>query len=251
MGCKGCKETSMSTFGIDFTMAFQPIVDITEGRIWAYEALVRGKAGESAGEVMSYLTEDNQYYFDQACRVTAIELAGAKMPAGSKALLSINFMPNAVYEPRACIAASLAATAKANFNPHRLLFEFTEQEEMTDPDHVQRIVSEYSKMGFKTAIDDFGAGFAGLGLLARFQTDIIKIDMELVRGIDTSASRKAIFAGVMEMSRLLKFRVLAEGVETKAEMNALVDLGVDLFQGYYFAKPQFETFVSDADIVWM
>lgn len=248
-GCEGCRNADPDEFAIPFTMAFQPIVDLAKGRIWGYEALVRGKNGESAFEVLSQVTEKNRYAFDQACRVTAIELAGEKMPAHSNAMLSINFMPNAVYEPRACIRATLTAAAKTKFSPRRLMFEFTEQEEMTDIDHVQHIVTEYRKMGFITAIDDFGAGFAGLGLLARFQTDVVKIDMELVRDIDISSSRQGIVAGIMTMSRLMKFKVLAEGVETEAEARALLETGVDLFQGYYFAKPEIETFVREADIV--
>jgi EAL domain-containing protein (putative c-di-GMP-specific phosphodiesterase class I) len=247
-GCEGCKNADASQFTIPFTMAFQPIVDLGAQRIWGYESLVRGVNGESAFQVLGQVTPENRYAFDQACRVKSIELAGEGMPAGSDAMLSINFLPNAVYEPRACIRATLAASTRVNFAPHRLMFEFTEQEEMRDTDHVLHILTEYRKMGFKTAIDDFGAGFAGLGLLARFQTDIVKLDMELVRDIDQSPSRQAIVEGVMTMSRLLKFKVLAEGVETEAEALTLRTAGVDLFQGYFFARPQVETFVTEADI---
>ncbi len=247
-GCEGCKNADASKFTIPFTMAFQPIVDLAAQRIWGYEALVRGVNGESAFDVLGQVTAENRYAFDQACRVKAIELAGEGMPANSTAMLSINFLPNAVYEPRACIRATLAASARVNFAAHRLMFEFTEQEEMRDTDHVLHILTEYRKMGFTTAIDDFGAGFSGLGLLARFQTDLVKLDMELVREIDRSPNRRAIVEGVMTMSRLMKFKVLAEGVETEAEALALREAGVELFQGYYFARPQVETFITEADI---
>lgn len=128
------------------------------------------------------------------------------------------------------------------------MFEFTEQEELRDAEHVENILTEYRKMSFKAAIDDFGAGFAGLGLLARFQTDIVKLDMELVRNFDKSPSRQAIVEGIMTMSRLMKFKVLTEGVETEAEVAALLRTGVALFQGYLFAWPQVETFIGEADI---
>ena len=247
-GCEGCRNAAASEFVIPFTMAFQPIVDLAERRIWGYESLVRGVNGESAFEVLGKVTPENRYAFDQSCRVKAIELAGSGMAAHSPAMLSINFLPNAVYEPKACIRATLAAAAKADFDTSRLMFEFTEQEELRDVEHVENIVSEYRRMGFKTAIDDFGAGFAGLGLLARFQTDIVKLDMELVRNIDKSPSRQAIVEGIMTMSRLMKFKVLAEGVETEAEAATLLQAGVALFQGYLFARPQVETFVGEADI---
>ncbi|WP_347574786.1 EAL domain-containing protein [Sphingomonas sp. Ant20] len=80
------------------TMAFQPIVDITTGSVFAYEALVRGTDGQSAGDVLSSVDPDMIYKFDQACRVKAIELAGRLFVSDGDAKLSINFMPNAVYE---------------------------------------------------------------------------------------------------------------------------------------------------------
>jgi EAL domain-containing protein (putative c-di-GMP-specific phosphodiesterase class I) len=242
MSCQGCHDGR--SFPIDFTMAFQPIVDVTAGKVWGYEALVRGAGGEGAGTVLAAVTEANRYVFDQACRVKAIELAGQHLPMASDARLSINFMPNAVYEPRACIRATLAAAARTQFNPRRLMFEFTENERMTDADHVANIVAEYKRMGFMTALDDFGAGYAGLGLLAKFQPDLIKIDMDLLRGVDGSSARQAIIAGIVAMARQMGITVLAEGVETEAEMVTLKAAGIRLFQGYYFAKPALEAFVQ-------
>jgi EAL domain-containing protein (putative c-di-GMP-specific phosphodiesterase class I) len=244
--CDGCRTGD--SFPIDFTMAFQPIVDVAGQRIWGYEALVRGVNGEGAGEVLGAVTDQNRYKFDQACRVKAIELAGEKMPTGSVAKLSINFMPNAVYEPSACIRASLAAARRSNFDPKRLMFEFTENEKIDDTAHVQTIIASYREMGFTTAIDDFGAGFAGLGLLAKFQPDLIKVDMELVRDIDASSARGIIIRGIVDIARALSITVLAEGVETAGEMHALSAAGIDLQQGYLFAKPTLETFVSEPEL---
>ena len=90
-----------------------------------------------------------------------------------------------------------------------------------------------------TALDDFGAGYAGLGLLARFQPNLIKIDMELLRDIDASHAKQAIIAGIVGIARMLKIQVLAEGVESQAELTVLRSAGISLFQGYYFAKPSF------------
>ncbi|MET3901081.1 EAL domain-containing protein (putative c-di-GMP-specific phosphodiesterase class I) [Devosia sp. UYZn731] len=238
--CEGCQ--SGAKFEIDFTMAFQPIVDISMDEIWGYEALVRGVNGEGAGAVLAAVNDSNRYKFDQACRVKAIELAGAHMPAGSTAKLSINFMPNAVYEPAACIRASLAAAARAKFDPKRLMFEFTENEKIDDTGHVKNIVAAYRQMGFTTALDDFGAGYAGLGLLAEFQPDLIKIDMALIRGIAESDARRIIVRGIIDIATALGITVLAEGVETFAELEVLKTTGIKLFQGYYFAKPEVESF---------
>ena len=177
-------------------MAFQPIIDLSANAIWGYEALVRGRDGSGAAGVLAAVSDENRYRFDQACRVTAIELAGAGLPSGSTSKLSINFMPNAVYEPTACIRASLAAAAKARFDPGRLMFEFTENERIEDTAHVGNIIDTYRRIGFTTALDDFGAGYAGLGLLARFHPDLIKIDMDLIRGVHSSPARQAIIRGI-------------------------------------------------------
>ena len=240
-GCEGCRNTDANSFSIPFTMAFQPIIDISAGKVWGYEALVRGTGGESAYQVLSQVNEQNRYAFDQACRVKAIELAGSKI-GDTDAKLSINFMPNAVYEPKACIRATLAAASRMQFDTSRLMFEFTENERIDDVAHVSHIVSEYRRMGFTTALDDFGAGFAGLSLLARFQTDLIKLDMELLRGIEASKVKHAIVRGLVGIAAELNITLLAEGVETEAEMTVLRSLGLRLFQGYYFARPQVETF---------
>jgi EAL domain-containing protein (putative c-di-GMP-specific phosphodiesterase class I) len=229
-------------------MAFQPIVDLRAGRIWGYEALVRGTDGQGAGAVLAAVTPENRYRFDQACRVKAIELAGKNMPSGSTAKLSINFMPNAVYEPSACIRASLAAAAKHRFDPKRLMFEFTENERFTDTAHVENIISSYRQMGFTTALDDFGAGFAGLGLLAHFQPDVIKIDMELLRGVHHSQAKKAIIEGIVSIATALNISVLAEGVEDKDELKALSSMGIRLFQGYLIARPELERFRTEAEL---
>lgn len=232
--CAGCADGTELPF--EFKMAFQPIVDVTEHRVWGYEALVRGPNGEGAHSVLSQLTDEQLYRFDQAARVMAIETAGRLFDDG-QARLSINFMPNAVYEPKACIQKSLEAARRAKFPPSNLMFEFTENERMNNPAHVENIVRSYKALGFWTALDDFGAGYAGLNLLARLQPDLIKIDMELLRDIHLSRAKQAIVAGVASIARELDITVLAEGVESEAELTILRAAGIALFQGYYFAKP--------------
>lgn len=223
----------------DITMAFQPIVDVETGLPFAFEALVRGINGEGAGEVLAGVTPENRYAFDQKCRVAAIESAVAAGILETGARLSINFLPNAVYSPVACIQLTLKTARKTGFPIDRLIFEFTENEEITDPNHVSNIVDCYRKMGFGTAIDDFGAGHAGLGLLARFQTDFLKLDMELIRGIDASLPRRMIVEGVIRIAASLGITIIAEGVETVAEYDALRTMGVRYIQGYLLARPGF------------
>lgn len=233
--CKACQDTTPLCF--DFSMAFQPIVDTRDNSIFAYEALIRGLAGEGAPQMLAKVNEDNRYLFDQSCRVKAVELASQlQVPC----FISINFLPNAVYQAATCIRATLEAARRYNFPTNRLIFEITENEELVDKEHLKSIITEYKRQGFKTAIDDFGAGYSGLNLLAEFQPDIIKLDMALVRDINTSPVRQAIVQGILGVCKALNIDVIAEGIESLAELRLLQGLGVNLFQGYLFAKPAFE-----------
>jgi EAL domain-containing protein (putative c-di-GMP-specific phosphodiesterase class I) len=238
MACNGCATSARLDF--EFSMAFQPIYDAVDDRVWGYEALVRGMSGEGASDVLTRISPEQKYRFDQDCRVKAIELASRLFPVGDDLKLSINFMPNAVYEPAACLRATLLAAARCSFPTSSIMFEFTENEEVADTAHLTNIITEYRKHGFTTAIDDFGAGHAGLSLLVEFQPDLLKIDMKIVRGVDGSAARQAVINGIVGIADDLGITVLAEGIETEAEFLFLKAQGIRLFQGYWFARPAFE-----------
>jgi EAL domain-containing protein (putative c-di-GMP-specific phosphodiesterase class I) len=222
---------------MELTMAFQPIVDISDGSVFAYEALVRGVDGAGAGAVIAQVTPDNRFAFDQLCRRRAVELAAQ---LGITSRVSINFMPNAVYQPALCLGTTLAAAKRHDFPIDRIMFEVTEGERIEDRPHLTNVLNEYKRQGFMTAIDDFGAGHSGLNLLAEFVPDVIKLDMELVRGIDHDRVRQSIVVGCVRLARDLKIRLIAEGIETEAEFVMLKGLGVKLMQGYLLARPAFE-----------
>ncbi len=245
---EACGDCSTSErLGFQFSFAYQPIVDITTRLIFAHEALVRGPAGEGALSVLSQVNEANRYRFDQACRTKAIKTAAL---LNMQTHLSINFMPNAIYRPELCIRATLHAAKQHNFPVDRIIFETVEGERVNDGKWLAEILREYKRIGFLTAIDDFGAGYAGLNLLADFQPDIIKLDMELVRRIDQLPARQSIVRGVARICEELGIRLLAEGVETIDECVCLQDMGVKLMQGYLFARPQFENCGQIDAIPW-
>lgn len=243
--CAGCRDGK--AFQNPFSMAFQPIVDIERRQVFAHEALVRGAKGEGAGTVLSAVDEGNRYAFDQQCRVKAIELASRLDLTASDARLSINFMPNAVYEPRACIRATLAACKTFGLPAQRIIFEFTEGEAL-DVAHLENILKTYREIGFMTAIDDFGAGHSGLNLLAKMQPDIVKIDMDLIRGIDTDRAKRVILKHLVAMLNELSVTVVCEGIETEEELKAIRDTGVTLIQGYRLARPSFERLTPLAEV---
>lgn len=240
-GCSVCQDP----LDFDFTFAFQPIVDTTKGTVYAYEALVRGVAGESAAHILAQVNDQNRYRFDQECRIRSILLAKR---LGLATRLSINFMPNAVYRPELCIRTTLQAAHEAGFPTEQIIFEVLEGEHITHPDKLREIFVYYQSAGFATAIDDFGAGYAGLSLLADFQPNLVKIDMHLVRDIDSLRAKQAVVQGILFTAQALGISVIAEGVETQQEARWFADHGVTLMQGYYFAKPAFEALVPPEQI---
>jgi EAL domain-containing protein (putative c-di-GMP-specific phosphodiesterase class I) len=234
VGCEGCK----TTLEFDLSMAFQPIVDVEQRSIFAYEALVRGTDGAGAASVLARVNEENRYAFDQACRVRAVELAAS---LGMTTKLSINFMPNAVYEPTRCLRTTIEAARRSNFPLGNIIFETTEDERVHDAGFLKKIFVTYRAEGLKTAIDDFGAGYANLTLLADFQPDYLKLDRALISHIDTDRARQTIVGAMAATGNLLGIKVIAEGIERPQEAYVLRRLGISLMQGYLFARPAFET----------
>ncbi|WP_417439168.1 EAL domain-containing protein [Idiomarina sp.] len=235
--CPSCDCRKPLGFGIK--MAFQPIVDISDKSVFAHEALVRGENGEGAGRILGQVTEDNKYTFDQTCRVKAIETASRIQLPGS---LSINFMPNAIYEPETCLATTLSTARKTGFDRNKIIFEVTEQEQVVSQEFLVEVFEAYRKEGFRTAIDDFGAGYAGLNLLADFQPDILKIDMKLIRDINHNKVKQTLVRSIQQISEELGIQLIAEGIETEDEYKYLRDSGITLMQGYFFQKPMLEAF---------
>ncbi len=221
-------------------MAFQPIVDVRTGEVYAYEALVRGPENQPAGWVLEQVTAEQRYAFDQRCRVTAIAAAAQLGLADTGAKLSINFMPGAVYSPAACLQLTLDTARKLSFPLDRLIFEITEGEEVVDRGHLASIAREYRRHGFQMAIDDFGAGYSGLNLLAEIGADLVKLDMDLIRNIPGRPKAMAIVGAMVQLCDRLSTVLIAEGVETREEYEALRECGVRLMQGYLLAKPAFQ-----------
>jgi EAL domain-containing protein (putative c-di-GMP-specific phosphodiesterase class I) len=239
LSCAECRDGKV--LGFDISMAFQPIVDINKSKVFAYEALVRTPDGGGAGEVFKRVNASNMYLFDQTCRVKAIELA-AKLNMDT--LLSINFMPNAIYKPELCIRTTLEAAKLHDFPINNIIFEFTEGEQVADRAHLANIVSHYQSQGFFTAIDDFGAGYSGLNMLADLDVNLIKLDMDLIRDIHLDSRRQLIVEMAVKLASSFEMKLIAEGIENKQEFTCLKKLGVTLMQGYYLAKPSFESLPS-------
>jgi EAL domain-containing protein (putative c-di-GMP-specific phosphodiesterase class I) len=140
--------------------------------------------------------------------------------------------------------ATLEAARVHGFPLDHIIFEVTEGERIEDGPWFASILREYKRCGFKTAIDDFGAGYAGLKLLSDFQPDLVKVDMDLIRGVDGNPARQAIVRSLVSLCREMSITLIAEGVETKSERDFLFDQGIELMQGYLFAHPAFRSIAA-------
>jgi EAL domain-containing protein (putative c-di-GMP-specific phosphodiesterase class I) len=177
---------------------------------------------------------------DLACRLAGVRDAAALGLHRSEALLSLNVMPSATLNPETCLGATLAAARRFGFSPERLLFEITEVEQVRDTGRLRETVAAQRAHGVRIAIDDFGAGYAGLGLLVEVQPDFLKLDMHLLRGVDRDRVRARIVSAIAAASQSLGITVIAEGIETPGELAALHDMGIRHFQGYLLARPALE-----------
>ena len=221
-----------------FSYAFQPIVDVVAREVYSYEALIRGRANEPAFRVLERVPAHAKYQFDEDSRVAALALA---VQLGLNCHLNLNFLPQGLDASDASITSTLAAAARYALPIDRVILEVTEGEVIADYVRLGQQLNEFRGVGLKVAIDDFGAGYAGLNMLADFQPDQIKIDMNLVRGIERHGPRQSIVRAVVQVCGDLGIDVIAEGVESLGEYAWFAEQGVHLFQGYLFAKPGFES----------
>jgi len=228
----------------EFSFAFQPIVDADAGTIYSYEALVRGLGNESAASIFEQVLPGDLHRFDEETRQVAIALA---MRLNLRSHLNLNLLPRSVQDSDAPIRSMLATAARCGLPAERIILEVTEGEMIDDQAHFASVVNRYRGLGLKVAIDDFGAGYSGLNLLADFQPDMLKLDMKLVRGIESKGPRQAIVRAILQACNDLGIDFLAEGVETLDEYQWFRDQGVRLFQGYLLAKPAFEKLADFRD----
>ena len=229
---------SLLSFDIAFSHAFQPIVDIEARQVTSYEVLVRGVNNEPAGDVFKNVSTEELYFLDQYSRERALRLAAS---LGVDCRLNLNFSPGAiVYDNCAFLRETRACAKSVGLSPKQIVPEITEEEAFREHEHLVEAINEFRKNGVVFAIDDFGAGYAGLNMLAEIQPEFLKLDMALVRNINENGPRQSIVRAISDVCLDLGIDTIAEGVETVGELEFLRKCGINLFQGYLLSKPCFE-----------
>lgn len=222
---------------------FHPIVRAEAPlEVYAYECLARGMENDGsiiAPDRMFSVARDADILFnlDRACRLAAIR--DARRCRGD-AMVFINFNPTAIYKPEFCLRTTLEAMEEAGFTPANVVFEVVESDHVGDVGHLLSVLDYYRERGFRVALDDLGAGYGSLNLLSQLRPDYIKLDIQLVRNVDSDSYKARITENLLELATRLDIPSIAEGVETVAEWQWLKAHGARLVQGYLFARPAAE-----------
>ncbi|MFZ5476532.1 MAG: EAL domain-containing protein [Myxococcota bacterium] len=212
--------------------AFQPLVDVVGRRVFAYEALMRTEERALPRPPDVLEAADRIGRLEDVGRVMRhrVALAAARLP--QETLLFVNLHPRDLLDEELYLAdAPLAAMAG------RVVFEITERAALDGIGDVARCTKALRDLGYRVAVDDLGAGFAGLTSLVLLEPEIVKLDMTLIRGVDRDATRQHVIRAMVGLAGEMGLKVIAEGVETDGEGDALVSLGCALHQGWRYGKP--------------
>jgi EAL domain-containing protein (putative c-di-GMP-specific phosphodiesterase class I) len=213
-------------------MAYQPIVSLSAGCPIAYEALVRSDEPtfNNPGALLGYAEKSNRLpELGRAIRELCAD-AAARTPRG--AALFVNLHPQDLHDAELFSPNSALASYA-----HRVVLEITERGALDDVEDAVDRIRRLRQLGFRIAIDDLGAGYAGLSSIAVLEPDFVKLDMSLTRDLGSSPVRMRLVSSMVGACRDVGMSLVAEGVETTDELNALKALGCDLLQGYHFARP--------------
>jgi EAL domain-containing protein (putative c-di-GMP-specific phosphodiesterase class I) len=218
---------------------FQPIVELTTGRAYGREALMRGRLGAvevRGGELMAAAeAHDALFSFDYRARTAALETGLPLLPDGE--VLFVNLDPRAALDVDATVRTTWPVVARMNADPSRICIEVIKPERCADRDLLAEMVDAHRKRGAQIALDDLSCGTEALLCLEILKPNIAKIDMALTAGIQHSEARRKLIAALVELAHEQGAQVVAEGIERVDEYETMLELGVDLGQGFYFGQP--------------
>ena len=218
---------------------FQPIVSLRDGSVHGYESLLRARLGDrelSGGQIVAAAqAHQAMFSLDLIGRSVALEQGLPALPDG--AMLYVNFTPSAIYDPEICLRTTWAIARRLGFPLSRVCFEVVETEQFPDVPFLRQILDRYRAEGARVALDDLGAGHSSLSYLGLLRPDVVKLDRHLVSGIDGDKARQRLLSALLDYAHELDIEVVAEGIETEAELATVRDLGADLGQGWFLGRP--------------
>lgn len=213
-------------------MAFQPIVHGSGRGLYGYEALVRSAHSPLARPEEILKAAEQLGRLGELGQAIHARVARAARGAPEGAAILVNLHP---WDLRS--ESLLAPGSPLADIADRVVLEITERASLENVSELRPRIDALRRQGFRIAVDDLGAGYAGLTCVADLAPDIVKIDMSLVRGVDGDPTRRRLVRAITDLSAELGIRTVAEGVETVAERDVLAEMGCDLMQGFLFARP--------------
>ncbi|MEP6653941.1 MAG: EAL domain-containing response regulator [Myxococcales bacterium] len=212
--------------------AYQPIVSWSGRSTFAYEALVRTDEATMRNPMEFFAAAEGLNRLHELGRTIRRHVAETIPLIPPSALVFVNVHPSDLQDPTLFDRLSpLSAFAS------RVVLEITERAALDQIPDLMAVLALLRTMGYRIAVDDLGAGYAGLTSFAQLEPEVVKVDMSIVRGIDVSATKQKLMGSIINLCRDLNIQLIAEGIETAAERDTVVGLGGDLCQGYLFARP--------------
>jgi EAL domain-containing protein (putative c-di-GMP-specific phosphodiesterase class I) len=215
------------------SVAFQPIVDGRTRATIGFEALMRPKEPTMATPAAVLDAAERLDRVHDVGRHVRERTAAAFEGEASDSLIFVNLHAADLLDDD-LFDSNAPLTKLAS----RVVLEITERAAIADLSDARHRTSELRRRGFKIAIDDLGAGYAGLTSFATFEPEIVKLDMSLVRDIQSSPVKRKIVGRIADLCHDLKMRVVAEGIETRHELDCMRDLGCEFLQGYLLGRPE-------------
>jgi EAL domain-containing protein (putative c-di-GMP-specific phosphodiesterase class I) len=225
-------EASFDSALASLWMAFQPIVRAGDGSVFGYEALLRTEEPTLIRPDLVVDAAERLSSLPRLGRKVRALAAAAMSAAAPEASLFINLHPLDLADDDL-----FESTAPLSQIARRVVLEVTERAAIEEVEGVERRVHQLRERGFRVAVDDLGAGYAGLSSFALLEPEIVKLDVSLLRDIDQSPVKQKLVASMTSLCKDMGFLVVAEGIETAAERDCVVALGCDLLQGFLFARP--------------
>ncbi len=213
-------------------MAFQPIISWSGQCLAGYEALVRNDESSLAYPPALFTAAERFGRTQELSRKIRAKAAGVIAALPDTSSLFVNLCPKDLDDPEL-----YAASAPLSRMAPRVVLELSEQMDMKTADKVRAHMADLRKMGYRIAMDDLGAGHNGLAAFAKIEPDIVKIDIQLIRGAEKERTKLRLISSLIEICKDLNISCIAEGVETPENFAALLRTGCDLYQGYLFGKP--------------
>ncbi len=217
---------------------FQPIIDLKSGEFLGFEGLIRGPADSPLHSPINLFgaaeQQGLQLELEMLSRQTVLEtFAKLNLPGN----LFLNVSPQTLTHPSFKNGQTLAFLKQLGIEPGRVIIEITENQPTFDFAGMRDALLHYRGMGFKIAIDDLGEGFSSLRLWSELRPEFIKVDMHFVQGVDRDPIKLQFLKSIQQIAESSDTHVIAEGVETEAELRVIKDIGIALGQGYFIARP--------------